>query len=346
MNLQSIKYLCLSSASILILASCGISKNTCMNAYQSGEQLSIQGNNHLSKTDFHTEYKDCKSKYHITPHYSNYIKYWENGRTEYCSPQSATTLGKANNLKISICDYPSSHWSAFKKAYKQGLKTYWAQQGKNDSTQGLNTRTNLTSNQKQYAEYDVFFSPVPDYKTGYLQGAQIFCTYQSGFSYGSKGSINHQICKQYAPTQNARFLSGYRKGLKTNYCIAPVVFKQGLDGHVFPTVCNRFYNQKAVLMNEWTKGNNTRTQIEQAQNQLNAVNKAATSISNQLTAEQKIRDGYNSNIQSKQRYITNLLARYVVAMILKDAQQYTTDCRDSGTVAGLELVASISIPRD
>ncbi len=309
MKLRTIKYLGLSIASVLILASCGIEKSTCLNAYQSGEHLSIQGNNHLSKTDFYQEYKDCKSKYHIIPHYNNYIKYWENGRAEFCSPQSATTLGKNNNLNISICDYASPKWDTFKQAYKQGLKTYWQQQGKSDSAQGLNTRTNLTSNQKQYAEHDIFFSPTPDYKTGYLQGIQTFCTYQSGFSYGSVGSINHQICQQYAPNHNANFLNGYQGGLETNYCIAPVVFKQGLDGHVFPNVCNSFYNRKARLMNAWIKGNNTLTQIQQAQTQLKAIDKASASIGNQLTDEKKTRDSYNSAIQSKQSYITNMLAQ-------------------------------------
>jgi hypothetical protein len=309
MKLRTIKYLSLIPLSTIILSGCGLMRENCRDlAYKAGMQSSLKGSWPRTKRGFYANNVICNI-IGSNLSYHTYMQHWKDGRAKYCSPQSATSLGEHNDFNISICNDTPTRWDIFKQAYKQGLKTYWQQQGKSDSTQGLNTRTHLSDQQKKYSSYDIFFNPRPDYKTGYLQGIKTFCTYQSGFSYGSVGSINRQICQQYAPTQNANFLNGYREGLETNYCIAPVVFKQGLGGHTFPNTCKRFHNRKTVLMNAWTKGNNTWTHIQQAQNQLHAVKKVATSIRNQLNDEQNIRDDYNNHIQSKHRHISKLLAQ-------------------------------------
>jgi hypothetical protein len=308
MTLKMIRYLGLATAASLTLSSCGISKGACLSAYQSGEHLSMQGLNHLDQAAFQKTYKECKTKYKITLNYNKYIQYWNTGRNEYCGQDSATSLGSKNSLNIAICDYDSANWDKFKQGYKKGLQTYWQQQGQNNGSQGIAFNKNLNNNQQQYANHDIFYNPQADYTVGYQKGAITFCTYTSGYNYGSKGSTNHQICKQYVPSKNIAFLSGYKKGLETNFCIKPVVYKAGLNGEAFPQVCNQLNYRKTALMTAWDKGTNVNKQIAKTQTQLNSVNKNITTINTELTNEQKLRDSYTGAILNKQNTITSLLA--------------------------------------
>ena len=296
---------------LLHLSGCGISKQECLSAYNSGLSLGASGSTAMNQTAFAKKYHTCLTRYKVDLNYADYMQRWKKGRHQYCSPQHAKQLGLDNNTSIAICRQSQDIWSQFTPSYQQGLSKHWYLKGKSDCLKGLDKQTkNYTDAQKLYATQNVTFNPQSDYQSGYQAGIPLYCTQAKGLSVGRAGTPNNNICASYGNREEAQaFNLGYRKGLRI-YCVPQTVNNLAFTGKPYPGVCAADSHR---LHQAYSRGQQRRQQYTYYQHKINEISNSITEDNRTISDNNRSIDELRSSINDK----TNLLS----TLGSKDQQQ-------------------------
>jgi hypothetical protein len=192
---------------------------------------------------------------------------------------------------------------------EQCQNTNWYQLGETNGSNGQNV--NLGNDISDCRKYHISVD-VKAYQRGWNAGIKNFCTYQKGYSFGSSGRGNPNVCP--AGNLQRQFNEGFRKGANIFCRNSKNGFALGREGKGFPGACDS--SSYLAFNTSYQQGRAIYDRTSEIRNQISSIdNRISTLVGNYRFEERS--DGYyklghrrqNSKAQYRLKQVNRMVSQ-------------------------------------